>query len=93
MGLGVLPETRGPGIPEPSQIFTASSLECPQTPSPNPGLESAFSPISNSSVEFSTSFSPSRPSSPRRGCSYRPFQLPSHSEQGPAFCFLPLKSV
>ena len=36
VGLRVLPETRCPGIPEPPKIFTASSLECPQTPSHPP---------------------------------------------------------
>ena len=43
VGLGVLPKTRCPGIPEPPQIFTASSLECPQNSSPHhPGLESSL---------------------------------------------------
>ena len=51
------------------------------------GWNPAFAPISNSSIEFSTSFSPSWSSSPRRGHSYWPFQLPLPLRAGACFFF------
>lgn len=93
VGLRVLPETRCPGIPEPPKIFTASSLECPQTPS-RPPPRAGIQPL----LPSATPPQNSPPASPHPGplhpgeaTATGPSSFPSHSNQGPAFCFLPLK--
>ena len=87
-GWGFFPRQGAQGSLSLPKSLLLPPLSVLRTPPPTTqGWNPAFAPISNSSIEFSTSFSPSWSSSPRRGHSYWPFQLPLPLRAGACFFF------